>query len=143
MQARDAPDVAPLLEWVNIRMFRKRSPTTDRDLDKLIDEQLSLLPLSELQRIRSKRWAHGIKERRQRAEDELSRRDPRKTSSCARCANDHYRENEIRVAGSFGESFLGWERNKLHAIVCNYCGKTEFYSVLMSGSEQGIGLFGS
>ena len=33
------------------------------------------------------------------------------------------------------ESFLGWERNKYYAIVCNYCGKTEFYNVQMSGAD--------
>ena len=41
------------------------------------------------------------------------------------------------------ESFIGWERNKYHAIICNYCGKTEFYNVQMSVSEESLGFFGS
>jgi predicted nucleic-acid-binding Zn-ribbon protein len=122
-------------------MFNKND--RDWDLKKLTDEQLESLPLQELQRIRNKRWANGLDELQKRAQDELDRRDPRNDWSCLRCGKHHYHEKEMRVSGGFFESFLGWERNKYHAVVCNYCGKTEFYSVLMSGAEKSIGLFGS
>ena len=115
----------------------------DWDLNRLTDEELSQLPLIVLQRIRNKRWANNLKELQKRAEDELKRRDPRNNWTCKRCGRDKYHEKEIRVAGGFLESFWGWERNKYHALVCNYCGKTEFYNVLMIFSESGIGFFGS
>lgn len=122
-------------------MFRNKKKNPDWDLSKLTDAELELLPLSELQRIRNKRWAHGLKELQARAEAELNRRDPRNNWKCNRCGKMHFHEKEIRVSGGFGESFPGWERNKYHAIVCNYCGKTEFYYVLMSSPERSIGFF--
>lgn len=121
----------------------KRNRKTDRDLEKFSDEELSLIPLAELQRISNKRWAHGLDDLHLRAKEELKRRDPRRDWRCNRCGKEHFHQKEIRVSGGFMESFLGWERNLYHAIVCNYCGKTEFYSVLMPASEQGIGLMGS
>ncbi len=124
-------------------MFRKHKNDHDWDLRSLTDEQLELLPLDELQRIRNKRWAHDLEELQKRAEAELTRRDPRKDWKCLRCGRVHFHEKEIRVSGGFAESFLGWERNKYHAIICNYCGKAEFYKVLMSGAEQSIGFLGS
>ena len=124
-------------------MFKKHKNDHDWDLRKLTDEQLELLPLKELQRIKNKRWANGLEELQKRAQDELDRRDPRSNWKCLRCGKKHFHEKEIRVSGGFAESFLGWERNKYHAIVCNYCGKTEFYNVLMSGTEKGIGFFGN
>ncbi len=42
----------------------------------------------------------------------------------------------MRAAGSFLESLVGWQRQKFHAIICNYCGKTEFYSVLLTVGED-------
>ena len=121
----------------------KLNKRTDWDLMKLTDKELASLPLVELQRVRNKRWAHTSKELLIRAEKELERRDQRNNWSCARCGGEKYHEKEIRVSGGFFESFLGWERNKYHAVICNYCGKTEFYSVMMSGSEKGIGFFGN
>lgn len=124
-------------------MFKIYKKNTNWDLNKLTDEELGLLPLNQLQRIRNKRWANGLKELQQRAEDELQRRDPRKNWQCLRCGKPHFHQTEIRVTSSFIESFLGWERNKYHALVCNYCGKTEIYNVLMVSSEQSLGFFGS
>ena len=123
-------------------MLRKHKKDHDWDLRSLTDEQLESLPLDELQRIRNKRWANGLEELQKRAEVELARRDPRKDWKCLRCGKEHFSEKEIRVSGGFAESFLGWERNKYHALVCNYCGKSEFYKVLMSGAEQSIGFLG-
>ena len=123
-------------------MFWRKNPKTDWDLERLSDEDLANLSLPELQRILNKRWAHGLEELQKRAEDELKRRDPRTNWSCVRCGKTRFYEKEIRVAGGFGESFLNWQRHKYHAIVCNYCGKTEFYSALMSGAEQGIDFIG-
>ncbi len=120
----------------------KLNKDTDWDMLKLSDDDLALIPLEELQRIRNKRWAHGLKELQQRADAELSRRDPRKNWECTKCHKTKYHEREIRVSGGFMESIFSWERNKYHAIVCNYCGKTEFYKVMMSSSEKGIGFFG-
>ncbi len=124
-------------------MFRRHINDHDWDLESLTDEQLEILPLDVLQRIRNKRWANGLEELQNRANEELARRNPRKDWKCLRCGKEHFREKEIRVAGGFAESFLGWERNKYHVIICNYCGKSEFYKVLMSGVDQSIGLFGS
>lgn len=112
-------------------------------MKRLSEEELSLLPLVDLQRIRNKRWAHGLKELQKRVQEELERRDPRKDWVCTRCENTHFHEKEIRVAGGFLSSFIGWERHKYHALICNYCGKTEFYSVLMSASEESMGILGS
>jgi predicted nucleic-acid-binding Zn-ribbon protein len=124
-------------------MFWKSKKDRDWDLKKLTDEQLESLPLQELQRIRNKRWANGLEELQTRAQDELDRRDPRINWCCFRCGKQKFHEKEIRVSGGFFESYIGWERNKYHAIICSYCGKTEFYNVLMSGAEQSIGFFGS
>ena len=115
----------------------------DWDLERLTNEELEKLSLHELQRIRNKRWAHGLKELQERAESELKRRDPRNDWQCLRCGKAEYSESQVRVAGSFAESFLGWERTKYHTITCSYCGKTEFYKVLMSVGEERIGFFGS
>jgi len=114
--------------------FKKDKSDTDWDLKKLTNEQLENLPLVELQRIRNKRWAHGLDELRIRAENELKRRDPRTNWACNRCTRNNFHEKEIRVSGSFVESFLNVEANKYHAIVCNYCGNTEFYNIQYSGS---------
>ena len=124
-------------------MFRKDKSDHDWDLRELTDEQLESLPLKELQRIRNKRWANGLKELKNRAEEELNRRDPRRNWKCLRCGKKGFHEKQIRVSGGLAESFLDWERNKYHVIVCNYCGKAEFYNVLMSGAEQTIGFLGS
>ena len=121
----------------------KKKKETDWDLKTLSDKKLESLPLAELQRIRNKRWANNLEALQLRAEAELRRRDPRIDWKCTRCGKEHFHEKEIRTTGSFTESFLGWERNKFHAVICNYCGKTEFYNVLMPGFEQSLGLFGS
>jgi predicted nucleic-acid-binding Zn-ribbon protein len=115
----------------------------DKDFTNFTPLELSLIPINELQRIRNKRWANGVKELQQQAEDELKRRDPRTNWACLRCGNNRFHESEMRVSGGFLESWLGWERNKYHAIVCDYCGKTEFYSRLMSGAEDTLGFFGN
>jgi predicted nucleic-acid-binding Zn-ribbon protein len=120
----------------------KLNKKTDWDLLKLSDEDLAAIPLETLQRLRNKRWAHGMKELKERADAELDRRDPRNNWSCLRCNNTKFHEKEMRATGGFMQSFLGWEWDKYHAIVCNYCGKTEFYSVHMPMSEKSIGLFG-
>ena len=114
-------------------MFGKKNPKTDWDLEKLSDEHLAELPLAELQRILNKRWAHGLKELQERAEQELRRRDPRNNWSCSRCGKAAYHEKEIRTSGGLTSSWLNIETNKFHVVVCNYCGKSEFYSVLRSG----------
>ena len=125
-------------------MFKFRfNKKTDWDLLELTDEQLSKVPLDELQRIRDKRWAHGLEALQKRAEEELKRRDPRLNWKCLRCNSEHYHQKEIRVAGSFATSIWGWETNKYHAITCNYCGNTEFYGVKMSSGELGLGFFGN
>lgn len=113
------------------------------DLKKLSDEQLASLPLIELQRIVDKRWAMGTKELENRALEELARRNPKKNWKCLRCGDSKYHEKEIRVSGGFLESFLGWEQNKYHVIICNYCGKSELYNVKMSGSQKIMGMLGS
>ena len=115
----------------------------DWDLNKLSDEKLEELTLPELQRINNKRWSHGLEELQERAEDELARRNPLKNWACQKCNKQKYHQKEMRVAGGFLASFLGWETEKYHAVICNYCGKTEFYNVKMSGSEKGLGFFGS
>ncbi|MGY8815094.1 MAG: zinc ribbon domain-containing protein [Gammaproteobacteria bacterium] len=120
----------------------KLSKKTDWDLLKLSDDDLAAIPLETLQRIRNKRSNHGMQELKDRADAELDRRDPRHNWSCLRCNKTKYHEKEMRATGGFMQSFLGWEMDKYHAIVCNYCGKTEFYSVLMSSSEKGIGFLG-
>ncbi len=121
----------------------KLNKDTDWDLLKLSDEKLASLTLEELQRVRNKRWAHSAHELIDRANAEIARRNPKTDWSCLRCGKDKFHEKEIRVSGGFLESFWGWERNRYHAIVCNYCGKTEFYNVQMSGAEKGIGFFGN
>ncbi len=115
-------------------LFNKKNPETDWDLEHLTDQQLHDLPLFELQRIRNKRWAHGLDELQKRAEDELKRRDPRENWECLRCGNKAYHQKEIRVSGGLTSSWLNLETEKYHALICNYCGKTEFYSVLRGGS---------
>ncbi len=113
------------------------------DLKKLSDKDLASIPLIELQRIVNKRWAYGKQELLARAQDELQRRNPKNKWKCLRCGNEKYHEQEIRVSGGFMQSFLGWEMNKYHAIICNYCGKTEFYSVQIPSSEKAMGLLGN
>lgn len=114
----------------------------DWDLNKLSADELEQLTLPELQRIINKRWANGLEALQERAEKELARRNPLANWSCKACNKPKYHEKEMRVAGGFLASFLGWETEKYHAVICNYCGKTEFYNVQMSSSEKGLGLFG-
>jgi len=124
-------------------IFRRSKKDPDWDLRKLTDEELEFIPLEELQRIRNKRWANGKEELLARADAELARRDPRRNWKCNKCGREHFYEREMRVPGGFLESYFGWERNQYHAIICNYCGKTEFYKTLMSGAQESIGFFGS
>ncbi|WP_299022746.1 zinc ribbon domain-containing protein [uncultured Photobacterium sp.] len=123
-------------------MFGRRKKS-DPELELMTDEELSSLTLMELQRIRNKRWANSLDDLVQRADEELSRRDPRRNWACTRCDKTAFHEQEIRVSGGFMDSFMGWERNKYHAITCNYCGKREFYSTMMSGAQKSLGIFGS
>lgn len=120
----------------------KRNKDPDWDLRMLSDKELELLTLEELQRIRNKRMAFGMEELRKRAEEELWKRDPRRDWCCLRCGKHYFQEKEILVSGGLFEAWLGWERNKYHAIICNYCGKTEFYKILISGIEDRIGITG-
>ena len=113
------------------------------DLVELTDKELEAIPLEELQRIRNKRWAHGLHKLQARADAELARRDPRKNWKCLRCGREHFQERQIRVSGGFLESFWGWERNQYHVLVCNYCGKSELYKTLMSGAQKTIGFLGT
>lgn len=108
------------------------------DLKELSDEALRELPLSELMRVRNKRWANRKTDLVARAEAEIARRDPRKDWKCLRCDHGIFHEKEIRVSGGLASSWLGVETERFHAIVCNYCGKTEFYSVLMSGAAKAM-----
>ena len=118
-------------------MFKlKKNVNPDWDLEKLTDEQLSQVPLAELQRIRNKRWAHGLEYLEKRASEELARRDPKKNWSCNRCGNTKFHQKEMRASSGF------WESTKYHALICNYCGKTEFYSVLLSPSEASLDILG-
>ncbi len=121
-------------------MAKRRS--IDRELTELSDEELGKIPLAELQRIRNKRWAHKAVGLVERADQELLRRSPKVNWKCLRCGRPDFHEKEMRVSGGFLQSFLGWETSKYHAIICNYCGKTEFYSVLMPGSQQVMGMLG-
>ena len=121
----------------------KRKNDPDWDLKRLTDEELELLPLAELQRIINKRWSYNRIELLERAEAELSRRNPKNNWKCQRCNREHYHEKEIRVSGGFMQGFLGLETDKYHAVICNYCGKTEFYNVLMPSSEKAIGMLGN
>lgn len=121
-------------------MFRRKK---DWEYTKLSDEELASLSVIELQQLIDRRWSRGLKELEQRAIEELSRRNPRKDWQCLRCNKRKYHEKEIRVSGSFITSFLGWEQNKYHVLVCNYCGKSEFYNVQMSGSEKIMGFLGN
>lgn len=107
----------------------------EKDFASLSDEELSQIPLYELQRIRNKRWAFGRKDLAEQAQQELYRRDPRNKWACTRCKCENFHEKQIRVAGSLAMSWLNIESEKFHAIVCNYCGKAELYSVLMDGSK--------
>lgn len=124
-------------------MFRRKSKKPDWDLLKLSDEELERLPLEELQRIRNKCWANDLKDLQKTADEELARRDPKKNWYCIRCGKTHFHEHEVRVAGSFVEAFIGWERNKYHVIACNYCGKSEFYKTMMPAGEQGLAIMGN
>ncbi len=114
----------------------------DPELQEFTDEELALIPLSELQRIRNKRWANGKDELVQRADAELARRDPRSNWECLRCGGKRYHEKEMRVSGGFWEGFLNWEKHKYHVLVCNYCGKSEIYNTLTPASEQIMDLMG-
>ncbi|MEJ1464355.1 MAG: zinc ribbon domain-containing protein [Candidatus Sedimenticola sp. (ex Thyasira tokunagai)] len=114
-------------------MIFKKNRKTDWDLERLTDEQLSQLPLAELQRIRNKRWAHDLEELKQRAEQELKRRDPRSNWACQKCGKTTYHQKEVRVSGGLTSSWLNVETNKFHVVICNYCGNSEFYSVLKDG----------
>lgn len=122
-------------------MFDWLKPKDDLELEQMSDEQLADLPLIELQRIRNKRWANDLDHLVLRADQELARRDPRRNWVCVRCSKARFHEHEMRAPGSFSESFFGWHRQKFHAIICNYCGKTELYSVLVTVGEdlRGIG----
>lgn len=115
----------------------------DKDFTNFTPLELSLIPITELQRIRNKRWAFGLKALQHQAEEELKRRDPRTNWACLRCGNTRFNESEMRVSGGFLESWLGWERKKYLAIACNYCGKTEFYSTLMPAAEDSLGVLGN
>ena len=107
----------------------------DKELKRMSDEELRALPLHELQRIRDKRWAWQQHELEARAQKEVERRDPRKSWSCLRCGTEKFHQREARIAGSLIASWLGLETTKYHVIVCNYCGKAEFYSVKFTGSN--------
>ena len=106
----------------------------DKELQKMTDEELSELTLEELIRLRNKRWAWQKPQLEKRAQEELERRNPKKNWKCSGCGRTKYHEKEARVAGSIISSWFGLESNKFHALICNYCGKTDFYSVFREGS---------
>jgi len=93
----------------------------DEELESMSSEKLAELTLSELQRIRNKRWAAENEELLQEAEDELSRRNPMKDWQCMRCRKSRYHTKKGMVTSS---------TTRLHIVVCNYCGKSEFFNVL-------------
>ncbi|NKI34345.1 hypothetical protein HFP89_04120 [Wenzhouxiangella sp. XN79A] len=99
---------------------------------------LKTMPLSDLQRFRSKRWRERDGDLKERVEAELKRRDPRNDWQCRRCEHRIFHEKQIRASGSAAWAWLGVETEKFHAVVCNYCGHTEFYSVLMDNSSKAI-----
>jgi len=110
----------------------------DWDIKELSDEALQELSLSELMRVRNKRWANQKSDLAARADAEIARRDPRRNWKCLRCHHEIFHEKQVRVSGGLASSWLGIETEKFHAIICNYCGKTELFSVLMSGSSKAV-----
>lgn len=106
----------------------------DKELQLMSDEELESLPLEKLLRIRNKRWAWQKPELEKRALEELARRNPKKDWKCSGCGRTEFHEKQARVAGSMVASWFGLETNQFHAIICDYCGKTDLYSVLREGS---------
>lgn len=112
-------------------MFKSKR---DKELESLSPDQLSELSLEELQRIRNKRWAFQKSDLKKEAEAELARRNPMRDWSCLRCGKDKYHSKPARVASSLADSYFDMESSRYHVVICNYCGKSEFYSVLREGS---------
>ncbi|MGJ8671006.1 MAG: zinc ribbon domain-containing protein [Oceanococcus sp.] len=125
----------PVVQEINGENMAKRF---EKDFKSLTPEEIAQIPLSELQRIRNKRWAFGKKELLAQVEEELARRDPRPSWACTRCESTMFHEKQIRVAGGLTSALIGVETEKFHAVVCNYCGKTEFYCVLLDGSSKAL-----
>ena len=111
----------------------------DKELELLSDEELQLIPLSKLQRIANKRGAHGLTELEQRARDELARRDPRTNWKWYALRLPAFHEKEVRTAGSFMSAWFSVETQRFHLLVCDNCGKSEFYNVFMAAHEKGLG----
>ncbi len=105
----------------------------------LTDKDLEEMTLVELQQARRKRWASD--QQLKRISQELARRDPLTDWSCQRCGREKYHEKEIFTDGSYGDSMFQWERYKFHAVICNYCGKSEFYNTRMTSDDDGFGVF--
>jgi len=84
-------------------------------------ENLSELTLVELQKVRNKLWSTQNTELLQKAESELDRRNPTKDWNCLRCGKSEF---HVQTGASVSAS------TKMHIVICNYCGKSEFYNVL-------------
>ena len=97
-------------------MFKRKS---DRELESMSDADLANLSLTELQRIRNKRWAWQKSELTQRADNELKRRDPRKDWKCERCESSSFHEKRVRMIGSFTASLFGVETETFHVVICS------------------------
>lgn len=106
----------------------------NKELSSYTKEELAELPLDELQRLRNKRWAWQKPELVIEVEEELAKRSPMKNWHCLRCGKNKYHTKQARVAASLAASWMGLETSKYHVVICNYCGKSEFYSVLRNGS---------
>jgi predicted nucleic-acid-binding Zn-ribbon protein len=115
----------------------------EKKLELFTLEELSLLSYRQLIAISNKtRWGRSHKQIKQQVNEELKRRDPRKNWVCKSCGNSKFHEKQIRVSGGFFESYLDWDRNKYHAVVCDYCAKTEFYYRRLSPIQDALDLFG-
>lgn len=117
-------------------MFWKKPSRPDPDLQKLSDAELRKMPLGRLQRLRNKRWANQKHELVERAEAEIARRDPRPNWQCLRCGNRHFHEKQIRVQGTLASALMSVSTEKFHFLVCDYCGKSELFGIMMEGNEK-------
>ena len=108
-----------------------------RDINELSSinrKELEKLTLEEMQRIRNVRSAHDKADLVEQIDEELVRRSPMQSWSCLRCGKGDYHTKQMASTGGLFTPLTALGDAEYHVVVCNYCGKAEFYSVLREGT---------
>ncbi len=98
-------------------------------VEPLTDAELHQAPLAFLQRVLERRRRLGNADLVVRAEAEIRRRDPRQSWECERCRNHAFHEKKLKMASGPVTAMFRLDAETFHALICDYCGNTEFYNI--------------